>query len=105
VSSALSPRLVAIKIVHNMITMAIRGLAKSTTENSLATLFSPFGVVHSVKLSMDLFTGNCRGFAEVKMEGHEARNAMAALNFREVDGSVIRVDTKRDKKGRSRPRR
>lgn len=26
------------------------------------------------------------------MEGHEARNAIAALNFKEIDGSTLRVD-------------
>jgi RNA recognition motif-containing protein len=81
-----------------MITMAIRGLARSTTETSLTDLFSPFGMVHSVKLTKDLFTGQCRGFAEVKMEGHEARAAMTALNFKEIDGSTLKIDI--DKGGR-----
>ena len=39
-----------------------------------------------------MFTGKCRGFASVKMEGHEAKLAVAGLNNREIDGSVIRVE-------------
>ncbi len=39
-----------------------------------------------------MFTGKCRGFASVKMEGHEAKLAVAGLNNREIDGSMIRVE-------------
>lgn len=87
-----------------MITISVRGLARSTTEESLTSLFASFGKVHSVKLVKDLFTGQCKGFGEIKMEGHEARNAIAALNFKEIDGSTVRVDvdTGRKKTGKHR---
>lgn len=88
-----------------MIKMAVRGLARSTTENSLTALFSPFGMVHSVKLNKDLFTGQCRGFAEVQMEGHEARAAMSALNFKEIDGSTLKIDIDKGRRGGGRNRR
>ena len=89
-----------------MITLSVRGLSQSTTENTLTELFTQYGKVHSVKLVKDLFTGKCRGFAEVKMEGHEARNAIAGLNNRDFDGSVIRVDVdKFGKKGAFKKRR
>ncbi len=78
-----------------MITLSVRGLSGSTTEQSLAKLFSEYGVVHSLNLVRDMFTGKCRGFASVKMEGHEAKLAIANLNNREVDGSVIRVEKER----------
>ena len=88
-----------------MITLSIRGLARSTTETSLTSLFTQFGTVHSVKLVKDLFTGQCKGFAEVKMEGHEARKAIAALNHKEIDGSNLRVEVdKGDKRGGRRRR-
>jgi len=88
-----------------MITLSVRGLSQSTTEVTLTELFSQYGAVHSVKLVKDLFTGKCRGFGEVKMEGHEARNAIAALNNREFDGSVIRVDVDKPRKGANKRRR
>ena len=75
-----------------MINLSIRGLANSTTEQSLTDLFSVYGVVHSVNVVRDMFTGKCRGFASIKMEGHEAKLAIAGLNNREIDGSVIRVE-------------
>jgi RNA recognition motif-containing protein len=80
---------------NSLITLSIRGLARSTTEKNLSELFAQHGKVHSVKLVKDLFSGDCRGFAEVKMEGHEARNAISALNFTEQDGSVIRVEVEK----------
>ena len=47
-------------------------------------MFESFGTVRSVDLVHDIFTGNCKGFGFVEMEGHEARAAMAAL-----DGSMM----------------
>lgn len=75
-----------------MINLSVRGLASSTTEESLNKLFAQFGTVHSLSIVRDMFTGKCRGFASVKMEGHEARLAIDGLNNREIDGSVIRVE-------------
>jgi RNA recognition motif-containing protein len=46
-------------------------------------MFESFGTVRSVDLAHDIFTGNCKGYGFVEMEGHEARAAMAAL-----DGSM-----------------
>ncbi len=78
-----------------MITISVRGLPSSTSEQSLDKMFSEFGVVHSLSIVRDMFTGKCRGFASVKMEGHEAKLAIAGLNNREIDGSVIRVEKER----------
>lgn len=88
-----------------MISISVRGLASSTTENRLIELFAQYGKVHSAKLVTDLFTGKCRGFAEVKMEGHEARHAIDALNFKDVDGSTLRVDIDKGRKKAARRRR
>jgi RNA recognition motif-containing protein len=88
-----------------LITLSIRGLPRSTTENSLSALFTEYGVVRSLKLAKDLFSGDCKGFASIEMEGHEARAAIDALNGRELDGSRIRVDQERPGKGRGGKRR
>ncbi|MBT3045564.1 MAG: RNA-binding protein [Candidatus Thiodiazotropha sp.] len=88
-----------------MITLSVRGLPKTTTEESLTALFAEFGVVRSIKLAKDLFSGDCRGFATLDMEGHEARAAIAALDGRELNGSAIRVGQERPRKGKSRKRR
>jgi len=84
-----------------MITLSVRGLPRSTTEESLTALFSQYGVVRSLKLVKDLFSGECRGFATIDMEGHEARAAMNALDGSEFQGGQIRVgpDRPRGKRG------
>jgi RNA recognition motif-containing protein len=88
-----------------MITLSVRGLPRSTTEESLTALFTEFGVVRSLKLAKDLFSGDCKGFAIIDMEGHEARAAIAALDGRELSGSIIRVGPDRPKKGKNKKRR
>lgn len=88
-----------------MITLSVRGLPRSTTEESLTALFTEYGVVRSLKMAKDLFSGDCRGFATIDMEGHEARAAMAALDGRELSGSVIRVGPDRPKRGKNRKHR
>ncbi len=84
-----------------LITLAIRGLARSTTEDNLTSLFTQYGVVRSLKLAKDLFSGDCKGFAIIEMEGHEARAAIAALDGSEFNGAMIRVGPDRMQKGRS----
>lgn len=88
-----------------MITLSVRSLPRSTTEESLTALFSEYGVVRSLKLAKDLFSGDCKGFATIDMEGHEARAAIAALDGRELDGNTIRVGPFREMKGRGGRRR
>lgn len=87
-----------------MISISIRNLPRSMTEEGLEALFSPFGRVRSLRLSKDLFSGECRGFATVEMEGHEAREAMAALDGKEIDGRSIRVEKERPRLERGRRR-
>ena len=45
----------------------------------LREMFTPFGTVRSIDLARDIFTGRCKGFGFIEMEGHEARAAQAAL--------------------------
>lgn len=82
-----------------MITLFIRGLPRSSTEESLSSLFGQYGNVRSITVSRDIFSGDCRGFATVDMEGHEARAAMSALDGSELDSSIIRVGPNKPKKG------
>ena len=76
-----------------MISLCVRGLPGSTTEESLTELFSEYGTVRSIKLIKDIFSGQCKGLAFIKMEGHEARAAIAGLDGKKLKGSnAIRVD-------------
>ncbi|WP_292558436.1 RNA-binding protein, partial [Methylobacter sp.] len=41
---------------------------------------SSYGKVRSIQLVSDIFSGKCRGFGFIGMEGHEARAAIAGLD-------------------------
>jgi len=78
-----------------MLTIFVGNLAPETTENDVRELFAEFGKVRNLKVSFDVFTGNCRGRGLVDMEGHEARAAIAALNGRTYKGNQLRVALER----------
>jgi len=81
----------------------VGSLPPSTTEESLSVLFSQYGTVRSIKLVKDLFSGKCKGFAFLEMEGHEARAAIAGLDGRSYEGYSLKVKYEEDKsKGRRR---
>lgn len=69
----------------------VGNLPPATTDESLQTLFSEFGKIHALKLVKDLFTGSCKGFGFIEMEGHEARAAIAGLNGKDFNGKTIKV--------------
>ena len=84
----------------------VGSLPPGTTEESLKALFSQFGVVRSMELVKDMFTGKCKGFAFLEMEGHEARAAIAGLDGRTFEGNSLRVKFEEPKgKGRKGRRR
>ncbi|HEY4349592.1 MAG TPA: RNA-binding protein [Paraburkholderia sp.] len=74
-----------------MLTLNVRGLARTMTEDDLRSLFARHGRVFDLRFARDLFSGECKGFAELKMEGHEARSAIEALNGSTQNGAMIRV--------------
>ena len=59
-----------------------------------------------MKLVKDLFSGNCKGFGFLEMEGHEARAAIAGLNGKHLDGNLLKVQFEEEsKKGHKGGRR
>jgi len=85
-----------------MLTMFVRGLPRSMTQLSLEQLFAAHGRVFEVQISKDLFSGECKGFGQLKMEGHEARAAIAALDGSLQEGSYVRVSLNDGRKRRGR---
>ncbi len=82
----------------------ISNLPKDASEESVRALFSKFGRVHSIEINTDIFTGKCRGIGFVKMEGHEARAAIAGLNGKMLNKSILNVRFADGQKGRQRSR-
>ena len=60
--------------------MFVGNLPQDATEARVKDLFSEYGTVRSIHLVTDIFSGRCRGFGFVEMEGHEARAAIDGLN-------------------------
>lgn len=80
----------------------VGNLPPSTTEELLTAFFSSAGTVRSIKLAKDLFSGNCKGFAFLEMEGHEARQAIAELNGKMFEGRMLKVKFEEKRKSRRR---
>ena len=89
-----------------MLKLFVANLPSDTTEQEFAALFAAHGRVRSSRLARDLFSGKCRGFGSLEMEGHEARAAIAGLNGKELRGNVLKVGEERkngaDRKGSRR---
>jgi RNA recognition motif-containing protein len=77
----------------------IGNLPASTSEQDVLDLFSEFGTVRSSKLVMDIFSGQCKGFGFIEMEGHEARAAIAGLNGKDFNGMPLKVNYESPKPG------
>jgi RNA recognition motif-containing protein len=80
-------------------------LPADVTEKEFTELFAEHGRVRSIELARDIFTGRCRGFGFVEMEGHEARAAISALNGRNLRGNSLRVNEERPRGKRGGRRR
>ena len=78
----------------------IGNLLASTSEPELEALFSEFGKVRSLKLITDVFSGQCKGFGFIEMEGHEARAAISGLDGKDFNGKPLRVGFETAKAGR-----
>ena len=71
------------------------------TEDSVRSLFEPFGAIERVSLVTDRDTGRSRGFAFVEMtNADEADKAIASLNGTNVGGRALNVNEARPKTDR-----
>lgn len=70
----------------------VGNLSRSTTEADTRKLFEPYGEVDSVDLITDRYSGEFRGFGFVGMGDKGAREAIVALNMKEVGGRNIKVN-------------
>lgn len=83
--------------------MFVGNLPHNATEESVTTLFAEYGTVRSLNLATDVFSGKCKGFGFIEMEGHEARAAIAALDGKSFGDKFLKVKFEIPKaKGRRR---
>lgn len=77
----------------------VGNLSSSTTQEKLKTLVIPFGTPATTEIVIDKATGQSRGFAFIDFPNDdEARAAVAALDGKEFDGKVLKVNESRQKK-------
>ncbi|MBU4538031.1 MAG: RNA-binding protein [Weeksellaceae bacterium] len=74
----------------------------STREESLQDLFSEFGEVSSAKIITDRETGRSRGFGFVEMSDEDGKNAIEALNGKELDGKELNVSEAKPREDKPR---
>jgi RNA recognition motif-containing protein len=82
----------------------VGNIAFSASEDDIRNLFSQYGEVLSVKFIMDRETGRFRGFGFVEMDESAAREAVQALNGKEVGGRALKVNEAQEREQRA-PRR
>jgi RNA recognition motif-containing protein len=83
----------------------VGNLPFSATEDQIHEIFSAYGTVEKVSLITDRETGQSRGFGFVEMASG-GREAIAALDQRDMGGRALTVNEARPREERSeRPRR
>jgi RNA recognition motif-containing protein len=71
----------------------VGNLSSRTTGQQLSGLFSPFGIVSSIKIIFDTYTGRSKGFAFVEMPRDcHAERAIKNLNRTMLDSQFIVVN-------------
>ena len=80
----------------------VGNLPYRSTEEEVKDLFAQYGEVNSVKLITDRETGRARGFGFVEMEDSDAQAAIEALDGKEFEGRVLKVNEARPRQPRQR---
>ncbi|HCJ11665.1 MAG TPA: RNA-binding protein [Opitutae bacterium] len=79
----------------------VGNIAYSTTETEVRAVFESYGVVSSVKIIMDKFSGESRGFGFAEMPNDtEAKAAIEGLNGSELAGKALVVNEARPREER-----
>ena len=74
----------------------------ATKDYQLQELFEEFGEVSSAKIITDRETGRSKGFGFVEMGDEEGKQAIEALNGRELDGKELNVSEAKPKEDKPR---
>ena len=84
----------------------VGNLAFSTTDHDLRQLFEPYGVVDTINIITDKYTGQSRGFGFVEMpDSQAAKAALQGLHGKEVAGRALTVNEAKPREPRREPSR
>ena len=80
----------------------VGNLSYQTMENDLQEYFSQAGVVTSVNLMLDKFTGKSRGFAFIEFStSEEANKAVEIFHGKDLQGRALTVNIARPREERA----
>jgi RNA recognition motif-containing protein len=79
----------------------VGNLSYEATEEQVSEMFAEFGKVETIAMITDRNSGRFRGFGFVEMEDSAANAAIKALNEKELDGRMLRVNEARPREDRS----
>ena len=84
----------------------VANLPYSMTDDQLAELFDPYGIVITFRVARDRDTGESKGFGFVELATEKARNkAIAAVSGKVIDGRTIEVRQAKVPVKAARPKR
>jgi hypothetical protein len=88
-------------LIMNESRLFVGNLAYQTMDNDLQDLFAQAGVVTSVNVMLDKFTGKSRGFAFVEMgSAEDANKAVEMFHNKEFQGRALTVNIARPREDR-----
>jgi cold-inducible RNA-binding protein len=88
--------------MNNESRLFVGNLSYQTMENDLQEYFSQAGVVSSVNLMLDKFTGKSRGFAFVEYAStNEANKAVEMFHNKEFQGRALTVNIAKPREERA----
>ena len=84
----------------------VGNLAFSTTDRDIRQLFEPYGVVDTINIITDRYTGQSRGFGFVEMpDSAAAKAAIQGLQGQALGGRTLNVNEAKPREPRREPSR
>jgi len=84
----------------------VGNLAFSTTDHDIRQLFEPYGVVDTINIITDRYTGQSRGFGFVDMpDSAAAKAAIQGLQGKAFGGRTLNVNEAKPREPRREPSR
>jgi cold-inducible RNA-binding protein len=83
----------------------VGNLAFSATDHNIRQLFEPYGVVDTINISTDRYTGQSRGFGFVEMpDSAAAKAAIQGLQGKALEGRTLNLNEAKPRDPRRQPR-
>jgi cold-inducible RNA-binding protein len=83
----------------------VSNIAYTATDQDIRQLFEPYGVVDTINIITDRYTGQSRGFGFVEMpDSAAAKAAIQGVQGKELAGRILTVNEAKPREPRREPR-